>query len=492
MSSSCVNSVIDSFIHGKQAVLSFRELSALSDIPLREARQHLSTYALKASDITVLYHVSTKARVTLTTTKPSTGRAKVWAIAPKAIKLSTTVWMNGDRESMLKAASEPSHQPNALRDGRYLPIHSTSAAWDTRIDPRFAGQPASSSSFSHNSRKASAVLNAVKMHQKRTSNAVSNAKAKRSKKALSLNGSQRELNDMTNAAKSVSTSSQASQQKPQQPRSLFSSKPLGQAVADRMKGNNNLSSSRKNIRKRRITCDDDDDDQEEENEMKKNAQKAVEEEEEEEDVDSEVEIERRAFERERKDADERAEVEQELQNLSNEVPGEPESPEIKDVDDDGLLEQDLGVKNKERGESVKRSFRETFGLPPEQANGTRRIRKEVEVTVEENGYFVTRREVRTFDEHGNEIKNESPTTKAEINDSDKENKEKSPPTSCMPLMTPKAKRSNDQFKDNDGKGAQPSSVGGSTKTKSQKGGVSKKAKKAKGKGNIASFFSKKS
>ena len=467
--------MIDSFVHGKQAVLSFRQLSTLSNIPLREARQKLSNYAAKASDITILYHVSDKTKKTLTTTKPTAGRVKVWAVAPKAISLSPSVWMNGDRENMLQEAAEPSNQPNALRDGRYLPIHSVSAAWDTRMDPRFGGQQPPSSGSGLNSRKPSGLLGAVKAHQKRGSSASINGKAKRAKTGLTVNGSVRESVNKTSGKSS--SGSQGSQQ--QQPKSLFSTKRLGQDAANRMKAKNKTPMVRKNVKKRRVTCDDDDDD--DDSDMKNNGLDMMDVDD---DVDSDVERERRALERERKEADERAEVEQELQNLSNEVIDEPESPEMKEVDEDAVVEQELGMKNK-GGE--KRSFRESFGLPPEQANGSRRIRKEVEVTVEENGYLVTRRVMKTFDEHGNEV--ESPKTNDSDKENDKENDEKAAPASCIPSIlpsTPKAKRPNTPAKEQ--KAQSSSTTGTFSKTKSQKGNTSKKPKKSKA--NIMSYFKK--
>lgn len=478
--SKSVDAVIESVVHGTESVLSFRQLSTFCNISLRDACKQLSIYAAKATDLTVLYHVTTKSKTTLTTTRPDGGRVKVWAIAPKSIALSPTVWMNGDRESMLQAAAEPSHQPNALRDGRHLPIHSVSAAWDTRMDPRFAGQQTSSSAT--NARKASGLLNAVKLQQKRTSAATASQKAKRSKTGLSVNGSHREANNQTNSktpsTPEASQQSQGSQLGPS--KSLFSSKRLGQGAEERMKAKQKTTTSRKNIKKRRITCDDDDDDDEENKENEKNAV----EDDDKGDVDSDVEMERRALERERKEADERAEVEQELIDLTHEVADEPESPELKDVDEVVVVEQDAGVK---------RSFRETFGLP-EQTSGTRRIRKEVEVTVEENGYLVTRREMKTFDEHGNEI--ETPKSNEDENkvtqkgnDSDKENDDKVQ-TSCMPSMmtgTPKAKRPHGQQKE--AKAQQSGSAGPASKAKGQKGSASKKSKKVKG--NIMSYFGKK-
>lgn len=486
--SKSVDAVIDSVVHGTESVLSFRQLSAFCNIPLCDACKHLSTYATKASDLTVLYHVTTKSKTTLTTTKPDVGRVKVWAIAPKSITLSPTVWMNGDRESVLKAAAEPSHQPNALRDGRHLPIHSVSAAWDTRMDPRFGGQQMSSSAV--NGRKASGLLNAVKLQQKRASAVAANAKAKRSKTGLSVNGSLRETSEK--AIIKSPPNSEASQPAPS--KSLFSSKRLGQDAAERIKAKQKTTTSRKNIKKRRITCDDDDDDEEEEEEEnKENGKNLMDDDDDKDDVDSDVEMERRALERERKEADERAEVEQELHDLTHEVADEPESPELKDVDEDMVVEQELGVKNKGEADGVKRSFRETFGLP-EQTSGTRRIRKEVEVTVEENGYLVTRREMKTFDEHGNEI--ETPKTSEgdnkvtpKGNDSDKENGDKVQ-TSCMPSMmagTPKAKRPHGQQKE--AKAQQSGGARPASKTKGHKGGASKKCKKVKG--NIMSYFGKK-
>lgn len=478
--SNSVDAVIDSVVHGTESVLSFRQLSAFCNIPLLDACKHLSTYATKTSDLTVLYHVTTKSKTNLTTTKPDEGRVKVWAIAPKSITLSPTVWMNGDRESMLKAAAEPSHQPNALRDGRHLPIHSVSAAWDTRMDPRFGGQQMSSSAL--NGRKASGLLNAVKLQQRRASAATAKGKAKRSKTGLSVNGSHRETSDKANS-KSPPTSEPSQPSQPAASKSLFSSKRLGQDAADRIKAKQKTTTSRKNIKKRRITCDDDDDDEENNG----NGKNIMDDDDDKDDVDSDAEMERRALERERKQADERAEVEQELHDLTHEVADEPESPELKDVHEDMVVEQELG------GNGVKRSFRETFGLP-EQTSGTRRIRKEVEVTVEENGYLVTRREMKTFDEHGNEIetpKNSEGDNKAtpKANDSDKENDDKVQ-TSCMPSMmagTPKAKRPHVQQKE--GKAQQSGGAGPASKTKGQKGGASKKSKKVKG--NIMSYFGKK-
>lgn len=502
--------VIESVVFGSQSVLSFRQLSSLLQVPLHTAQTYLASYASGKGDdsLAVLWHVKTgsianEIRTTLTTNPPSDARAKhVWAIGPSGIPVNPTVWLQPDREATRKQADEPAHQPNALRDGRFLPIASPTAAWDMRPDPRYTDAVPSSGGKSA-PRKPGTLLSAIKQASKRSTQI-----------AFKQSPSQTPLKA-----------------------SLFSSRRLGQDASDRMKtkerqlSNSNADARKKpssvsvhnsqesdshrnggalqkdGKKKRRIVSEDDDNDDVDTSEATIQSKVASMDGESDDDDDSIQAIEHKAMEKERSE-EEQAEIDRELRDLTNEDDG-PESPKIKDFDGEEVLKQEVGTDEGEyrldgsAKDGVKRSFRESFGLP-EQPRGARRIRKEVSVTEEENGYIVTRKVMKTFDEHGNEINSDE----SERIDKDEEPGQHAS-MSCLPTMSSrpskqigslfKSSSNSSQGKDKPSSAATKVGSKDSNKEKKKNGksstaaksGTSASKKAKKGKGNIMSYFGKK-
>lgn len=512
-SPSAIASVIDSVVHGQNAVLSFRNLSTIATISLLEAQSHLYKYASNSkNDITVLWHVTTTndsvTKTTLTANPPSTvTKKKVWAVAPS--NMSTTnpsVWLSPDREIALEQAAQPSNIANALRDGRFLPIASSTAGWDTRPDPRFAGGAVSSGRAV---KKAGGLLGAVKQTQKRSIQKHGNGSAKKApsfKKMSNGNSAstKSKLKENGHGHANGNGNSNLSGGGGQKS-SLFSSKRLGQNAADKIKQKQKVQDDTKTTSKksrRVISIDDDDDDNHDVEEKKKD----VFEDDDDDDNDSVMEMERKAMEREgERTEEERAEIERELKDLSNEDIGDeqqPESPEIKDVDDEAEAEKEVEIEVENTvKEGVKRSFRETFGLP-EQSKGSRRIRKEVAITEEgEDGYLITRRVMKTFDENGNEVEVEVDDNDNDTEDVEKEKKRekvgnKSGTTSCLPGRTQGsgsnkkncAMNGNGTKKSEKSEKSEKSGIGKKSKSGQKSGGTIKPKKK---KGNIMSYFAKK-
>lgn len=391
--------VIDSVVHGKQSILSFRLLSTLLNISYAAAQSHLQSYvnSLKTlEEVKVLWHVVTETngvRRTQLSVKPA-AKAKnkrVWAIGPPTVPDETPFWLQQDRNDEISFLKQPPAETNTLRDGAHLPIVSASAAWDARPDPRYGntGLPQPTSS------KPSSLLAAVKSSKKPESK----------------------------LAKNSSNPNACFKPKQAQSSSLFSSSRLGQGSIQRMKEKeialtggvaHGAHDRRGNGKGRRVIDDDSDgsDDESGGGHTLKDEMNGDE---------SEVGGEgglpgegREPMEWGRSEAD-KAEVRRELEELvreSSDDDEKPRSPVLEDVnvDDDEVVKGELGmdVDTTEANDSAshatgpKRSFRETFGLP-EQPRGTRRVRREVEESVEENGYIVTRRVMKTFDENGQEV-----------------------------------------------------------------------------------------
>lgn len=503
------DAVIDSVVHGSQAVLSFRELSALLSVPLHVAQGHLTGYVARRSKKkpapNVLWHVTTAAgldgviRTSLTSTPPLTAVAKkVWAVAPPASARSSDLWLQPDRNRDLALVSEPTHQPNSLRDGRFLPVVSPTCDWDARPDPRFGAVAAPALS---NKRKASSLLQSVKQPIKRGAQAKTAKATKPSFKP--------------NAARTNGPSS-----------SLFSKKRLGQAAAARMKGKGkegNTSSDgratsqdsrgvtqstkslslpkanrKKNAKSTRHVMNVDSPHEAEDDKMKASRPDAgklnlIDDDD---DDDSIEEMEHRAMEKERTDED-RAEVERELRDLCNDDDNdEPQSPELQDVDKDGEEKKEVDAEAASNADNPtspsqsgpdgsKRSFRETFGLPQD-GRGARRIRKEVHEVVEENGYMLTKVVIKTFDEHGNEVNCEDPANKESNLATSNHKNEASAARQSDADMPSKSK--NGLFKGFNGK---PSAKKDAAKKEKAGSVPSKKTSKKKVKGNIMSYFGKK-
>lgn len=270
--------------------------------------------------------------------------------------------------------------------------------------------------------------------------------------------------------------------------SLFASKRLGADAAKRIKEGEKKGKGRKEkgdndeedkvpVKKgRRLIDDDEDEDGDDESDGEKER------------VAMEKEAaEREVAEREAADA-ERAELQREVAELTRqheeEEEDEPESPEIRDVEEEKQQEEKQESPNRS---PTKRKLNEAFGLPS--ASGPRRIRREVEETVQkDDGYLVTRRVTKLFDENGSEVvEEEKPKPKAEVE------RPKSPPKSgfgkpLKPLNSQNGKsvkpKLGSQKKEKGKDGKRPSSKSGAN-------GGAKKAPRKKIKGNIMSYFGKK-
>lgn len=201
-------------------------------------------------------------------------------------------------------------------------------------------------------------------------------------------------------------------------------------------------------------------------------------------------LERESAEKERADR-EREELRKEVEDLTRQHEGEdeePQSPEIRDLDEE-TVEREVDMKKKMpvSKSPEKRKLQEAFGLP--EVSQPRRIRREVEETVlGEDGYLHTRRIVKVTNEHGNEVIEDSSDKEAEQND--KKNgdvKAQTKGTFSTPLKPTnsqggKTMTSARKEKAKDGK--KPASKQGSS--------TPKRTPKKKIKGNIMSYFGKKS
>lgn len=453
---------IDSIVHGANSVLSFRRLSFLLEVPFHTAQKHLADYVSSRGErsVTVLWQVLEKAetgytRTSLTTAPPtSTALKHIWAIAPPNTPNTPVVWLQSDRQWRLDHATAPFHEPNALRIGRFLSVFSPTAAWDTRPDPRT--RDLGPSYTPHAPRKASNLLNNVKQ-----------AARKPTQPAF-------KSTPMGTASKN----------------SLFSFKRLGQDSADRIKAKQNPSTStinppkgsskasngssrglhhggeRKEAKKaRRIVSDDEEDDAVGNSKLEDSEENI------DDDTDSIGAMEQKALERERTE-EEQAEIERELRDLTGEDEDEPESPVLRDVDDGEVVREDVGTDDKGLvKEPVKRSFRETFGLPNEERGG-RRIRKELELMEEDsNGYLVTRRIVKTFDEHGNEIDSDEPLKNEVALENDQ-----GVSASCLPTKSLKSMKSLSKLPSQKTQSKEKSSIGISNTKEPKKNGKSTSSK----------------
>lgn len=201
-------------------------------------------------------------------------------------------------------------------------------------------------------------------------------------------------------------------------------------------------------------------------------------------------LEMEAAERERADR-EREELRKEVEDLTRQHEDEdeePQSPEIRDLDEEAVkreveVEEKMSVKKSPE----KRKLNEAFGLP--EVSRPRRIRREVEETVlGEDGYLHTRRVVKVTDEHGNEVVEDNGDRRVEQNEKrngDVETPAKgSFPTPLKPTSSEGGKTmgsmKREKMKDVKRSASKPGSS------------TPKKTPKKKIKGNIMSYFGKKS
>lgn len=284
--------------------------------------------------------------------------------------------------------------------------------------------------------------------------------------------------------------------------SLFSTKRLGADAAARIRAedrntaktteNGSKPARRKgssNAKKgRRVIADSDDDEEpapmEEEEEEVDEEEKHI--------ADMEREAEQREAEEAARAEAERTELQREVEELTrndfeeekagkeDEEEEEPQSPELCEVGEKGADGVEGGSPSR-TPESGKRKLNEAFGMPSVEQKGGRRIRKEVDETVEdERGYLVTRRVVKTFDENGNEVDDEV---------SEPPEKKATPPPKTAPNvkpLNPTNSASGKNAKKEKGKEVKrPSSKLGTN-------GSEKKSAKKRTKGkNIMSYFGKK-
>lgn len=392
---------IDSFVHGKQSVLSFRRLSDELDVQYCTAQSYLQSYVanMSASDaVTVLWHVVSEengvSRSELTFT-PSVDPCEksVWAIAPKSLPTELPLWLREDLMHDLSLTQTTTYEANSLRSGSRLSVISPTAVWDSRPDPRLgdAGPPPSLA------RKSSSLLTNVKSS--------ANSGPKLGKNEPSRNSFFKHKQKPPSATAPAQSLRQRSKNRNQGGERGS----ISQSNFIRKSGNSRI--DRKN---RRIISDDSNEEDHVEAAGKHNDRKDfknVTDIMEEDDSESSQEHDLRAMERERAHEDE-AEAERDQRELTLQGDEGPVSPVLKDVDGDEAMgvEAELNVNGKGNAsvdllKGSKRSFFEPSGTS-NFIRGARRIRKEVEEQIIQNGYFVTRRVVKTFDENGQEVKSE--------------------------------------------------------------------------------------
>lgn len=414
---------LSALVHGKQTAISFRHLSSLLNVSTRKAQALLRQFAESNPTATSLWcvtqsHPKTGVIRTSLTTKPSaTSKKQIWAVGPPSAAHSVSQqaqWLAADAARDRKLVAEPSHIQNELRDGRWNRVKCRTSTWDANLDPRLGGDQSLACGLFAN--RANSKFNSSSL----LASVKAKAKGKRTKAKGFMNGAFKPSSGTTS--------------------SLFSSKPLGADAVKKMrssasaeeKENGKLAATnhfgshslvddkkhtagsgkkpevKKKARKRTPSkqlrkIQDDDSDHED------TADPPPEEEEAEEDDHQEYlrELEREAAEKEKADA-ERAELEKEVMELNREDADEgPESPELTELAECEREKRETATpvpQPKELDASPgpgKRPFWHTFGDSPTPG---KRIRKEVNETVEKDGCYETRRVIKVFDEHGNEVK----------------------------------------------------------------------------------------
>lgn len=403
---------IQVLLESSKPALTFRHLSAHLKVPTRHAQSLLQAYLDKNPTLTPLwcltYTTSTGTKKTTLSIDPNTLKQiptskALWALAtdplPKTAPLST--WLSADRSRDHLHQAAPTSETNSLRDGRYNPILSPTSVWRPLSSSASVTEPKPSTSTA---RSGSSLLASVK------------AKVKAREEARKANAKKPSSTLFTsNPTKPPSNGSS----------SLFSSKRLGASASAKIRAQdaskpNSVEKTPKSARRkssssakngRRIIGDSDDDDDDDQQNRPK---------EEEEELDEEekriVDMEREASIREKEEADraeaEQAELQREVADLTDPVEelreekdgDEPESPQLQDVDGPNDLSP-----SRTPGSGEKRKLNEAFGMRSVERKGGRRIRREVEETIEdERGYLVTRRVYKTYDEDGNEVEDVVP------------------------------------------------------------------------------------
>lgn len=490
---SSLDAVIESILHGSHASLSFHHLSSLLNVPTHIAQSHLAAYATAADPSpTILWHVTTRTaaghtRVSLTTKPPSNAiRRAVWAIAPSdAVNTAAispeALWLSADVAREAKLSAAPPHEANSLRDGRFLPIPGVSVRRNNRPDPRCVATAPSKP-------RPGPLLATAKSVAATSAPAAKPQSASRPR--TSLFSSKRLGAD---SAARIRAKDRGSSQKGSPESDVGNGIKFNGKTKEKSGGEKRTTFRKKeNVRKRRIAEDESDAeaDAAEKERVKKEAADALAAVSDDDDDDGDGEI--RAMEKEEQDQarpdTEQEEIQRELRDLvPDPVQGDGDGntegieEEMKDVEEDEekIVSEEVGEEEtegvgEERAKSpVKRSFKESFGLPS--INGrSKRIRKEVQEQVMEGDYIVTKRVMKTFDEHGNEV-NDEDERKDKTDDHKAKAEEPAAPRKSTVPPKPKAPQPSKSKKPS----SKPNTNG------------SKKASKKKTKANIMSYFTKK-
>ena len=451
-----VTAHLDALLHASMRPVSFRHLSHALDIPFRLAQSHLHAYAQANPSLPVHWAVSHRlsngvVRLTLTATPdalPAVVSKSLWSLSPPdqpAPVVSTC--LRDDVADGCALAAAPTHAANALRDGRFNAILSPTSVWTPAEEAakpaqtRVAPKPHASSSLLAQVRKK------VKARE----------------------------------AKQVTARNRSAPFKPAaEGGSLFARKRLGASAAERIRKDDEEKKRRKEkvpaTKKARRIVDDDDDDDDDQSDaerervaMKKEAAVI-------EAAEAEREEARRELEELTKglheEDDEKDDVEQDVSPAKDDL---PESPQLKEVEENGKDGSASG------GSPTKRKLSEAFGLPSR--SGPRRIRREVEEMVEgDKGYLITRVVTKVFDEEDNELPDDTPVTEEPEKPQSSLNAALGKPLKPHNSQNSKTGKRKPGNKRKDGK--RPSSK---TRTSS----TVKKTPKKKIKGNIMSYFGKK-
>lgn len=490
---------IEALLETCKPALTFRHLSAHLQIPTRHAQALLHTYLTSRSNqpLSSLWCVTTRTssgikRTALTTTPDASDEPlskALWAIAPAPLSPTTpaSAWLSADISRDHDLQSAPPSECNPLRDGRFNPIRSPTSVWVPSSAP--AAPAASSKSKPASNRTPSSLLASVKAKVKAREAKHAAAKSNPFKQSPAAPASKPDGGTLF-STKRLGAAAAARIQAEDRSKAKSLEKPASKS-ASKLRGNTGAKKAR------RVIADSDD----EEDAEKPRAEEEDEPDDEEKNInDMEREAERREAEEADREAAEREELQREIADLTGKLEEEEEEVEeeqpVKDAEEsDGPQSPELNEVNNKKTASAplegeqeqspnrsptggKRKLSEVFGLPSMEKSGARRIRKEVEETVEEGGYLLTRRVFKTFDENGNEISDPEPEPEQQ--------KPVTPPSkrvAAEPLKPFNSQSSKSGKKENGKDLKRPSSKLSSSTKKSAK-------KKAKGK-SIMSYFGKK-
>ncbi|CAN8069321.1 unnamed protein product [Agarophyton chilense] len=482
---------LDALIYGKEQCVSFRHASALFSLPTRSAQELLLAYihSQPAEKLSALWIVScrdqnTNALKSMLTTSPApTDKKQIWAVGPASASAAPSLhaaWIAHDTKREKDLVKRPSHEPNELRDGRFNVLKSRTSVYDERIDPRLV---TNSNMLNRNGAEkrnnSSSFLSMVK----------SKTKGKKNKQApisfkKSTNGSTSSLFSSKplgadsirkiKAEKHVDTEEFSGEKKVTSSTATPSVPNSSKSTASKA-GNQDIRKKTKNGKKTRrivVQADSDSEDKESDEEMSEEKEQIM-------------MMEREASEEERA-AEERAELERELMELQDKVDDEAESPLMQDMDsemkdvENAPPENTSSTKEHSKGSPIKgkRSYWDTLNHTPPVG---RRIRKEVEELVEEDGYYVTRRVLKVYDENGNEVADEG---EKDTKDEEEKKKNKKTSASLRQLFTPLESKKDHRMRHVSGHGKNPKSSS-STTTAGKKTSITRKSK------SINSYFQKK-